>query len=100
MSLFNSKIYLYKYYYSVAYTVLSHSLSGAVPLPLQVLPQGIESVNGSNVTMGCARPVGTLPGTILTICGIVLAQKLVSSVTWWMVTLQLLTQVPLTGHLS
>ena len=26
-------------------------------LPLQVVPQGIELVNGSNVNMGCARPV-------------------------------------------
>ena len=45
----------------------SHSLSGAVPLPLQVVPQGIESVNGSNVTMGCATPVGILGN--VTICG-------------------------------
>ena len=37
-------------------------------LPLQVVPQGIESVNGSNVTMGCATPVVKLPGNV-TICG-------------------------------
>ena len=29
-------------------------------LPVQVVPQRIESVNGSNVTMGCARPVVNL----------------------------------------
>ena len=40
-----------------------------MPLPVQVVPQGIESVNGSNVTMGCARPVGPLAGTNVTICG-------------------------------
>ena len=40
-----------------------------MPLPLQVVPQGIESVNGSNVNMGCATPVGTLIGTNLTLCG-------------------------------
>ena len=32
--------------------------SGAeVPIPQQFVPQGIESVNGSNVTMGCAEPL-------------------------------------------
>ena len=32
--------------------------SGAeVPRPLQLVPQGIESVNGSDVTMGCAEPL-------------------------------------------
>ena len=46
-----------------------YSTGAAVQLPLQVVPQGIESVNGSNVTMGCATPVGTLPGTNVTICG-------------------------------
>ena len=40
-----------------------------MPLPVQVVPQGIESVNGSDVNMGCATPVGTLPGINLTICG-------------------------------
>ena len=38
-------------------------------LPLQVVPQGIESVNGSNVNMGCATPVGTLIGTNVSFCG-------------------------------
>ena len=32
------------------------------------MPQGIESVNGSNVTMGCARLVTSLPGGV-TLCG-------------------------------
>ena len=30
---------------------------GAVGPPVQVVPQGIESVNGSNVTMGCTSPL-------------------------------------------
>ena len=43
-------------------------IPGAVmQLPVQVVPQEIESVNGSNVTMGCARPVGRIGG--VTICG-------------------------------
>ena len=38
--------------------LLKHVCSGAeVPIPLQVVPQGIQSVNGSNVTMGCAEPL-------------------------------------------
>ena len=28
-----------------------------VPLPVQVVPQGIESVNGSYVNMGCTSPL-------------------------------------------
>ena len=40
-----------------------------MPLPLQVVPQGIESVNGSNVNMGCTTPVINLPGSNVTICG-------------------------------
>ena len=44
------------------------SISGAVvPVPLQVVPQGIESVNGSDVNMGCASPPGVFGG--VTICG-------------------------------
>ena len=44
------------------------SFSGAVvPVPLQVVPQGIESVNGSDVNMGCASPPGVFGG--MTICG-------------------------------
>ena len=39
-----------------------------MPLPVQIVPQGIESVNGSNVTMGCARPVVNVAGSV-TICG-------------------------------
>ena len=39
----------------------------AMQLPVQVVPQEIESVNGFNVTMGCARPVGRIGG--VTICG-------------------------------
>ena len=34
------------------------TMSGAeVPIPVQVVPQGIESVNGSDVNMGCASPL-------------------------------------------
>ena len=35
-----------------------------MPVPLQVVPQGIESVNGSDVNMGCAIPLADF-----TICG-------------------------------
>ena len=45
-----------------------YSTGTAKQLPLQVVPQGIESVNGSDVNMGCAKPVVNLPGN-LTICG-------------------------------
>ena len=38
-----------------------------MPLAVQVVPQGIESVNGSNVNMGCATPVGSLGNVSL--CG-------------------------------
>ena len=42
--------------------------SGAeLPIPVQVVPQGIESVNGSDVNMGCASPPGVFGG--VTICG-------------------------------
>ena len=48
--------------------LFSHSLSGAIgQLPLQVVSQGIESVNGSDVNMGCARPVESIGG--VTLCG-------------------------------
>ena len=45
------------------------STGAAKQLLVQVVPQGIESVNGSDVNMGCATPVVNLPGTNLTICG-------------------------------
>ena len=39
-----------------------------MPIPLlQLVPQGIESVNGSNVTMGCAESLNDLGG--FTTCG-------------------------------
>ena len=39
---------------SYKWTGYNNSTAGAVdPLPLQVVPQGIEAVNGSSVTMGC-----------------------------------------------
>ena len=45
-----------------------YSTGAAKQLPLQVVPQGIESVNGSNVTMGCATPIVNLPGNV-SFCG-------------------------------
>ena len=42
------------YFLPYKWTGYNNSTAGAVdPLPLQVVPQGIEAVNGSNVTMGC-----------------------------------------------
>ena len=38
-----------------------------MPVPLQLVPQGIESVNGSDVNMGCASSPGVFGG--VTICG-------------------------------
>ena len=44
------------------------STGAAKHLPMQVVPQGIESVNGSDVNVGCATAVVNLLG-ILKICG-------------------------------
>ena len=38
-----------------------------VPVPVQVVPQGIESVNGSDVNMGCAVSLGDFGD--VTLCG-------------------------------
>ena len=47
---------------------LQDFFSGAVvPIPLQVVPQGIKSVNGSDVNMGCAVQPPTFSG--MQICG-------------------------------
>ena len=42
-----------------------------MPIPQQVVPQGIESVNGSDVTMGCAQPLVDIggEGLIFKTCG-------------------------------
>ena len=40
-----------------------------MPIPLQVVPQGIESVNGSNVTMGCAESLEDVYGIGMLKCG-------------------------------
>ena len=37
--------------------IINTNLGAAVPLPVQVVPQGIESVNGSDVNMGCTSPL-------------------------------------------
>ena len=53
---------IHNYYLSDLY------YAGAVmQLPLQVVPQGIESANGSNVTMGCIIPLANFNS--VTICG-------------------------------
>ena len=41
---------------------------GEVPLPLQVVPEGIVSVNGSSTTMGCERRIDTFSGVMY--CGV------------------------------
>ena len=47
-----------------------HFTGAAKQLPLQVVPQGIESINGSNVNMGCAIPVVNIPGNVtISLCG-------------------------------
>ena len=38
-----------------------------MPIPVQVVPQGIESVNGSDVNMGCTSPLVDSGGVI--VCG-------------------------------
>ena len=42
-------------------------IGAKLPIPVQVVPQGIESVNGSDVNMGCASSPGVFGG--VTICG-------------------------------
>ena len=37
-------------------------------VPLQVVPRGIQSVNGSDTNMGCTEPFGTLLGGVMS-CG-------------------------------
>ena len=56
---------------------------------IQVVPEGIESVSGSSETMGCTSPLEDSGG--VTVCR--------SQSYLLMVALQILTQVPLTGHL-
>ena len=52
-------------------TGYSNSTAGAVdPLPLQVVPQGIEAVNGSSLTMGCEDlDSATIDNVIVMFCG-------------------------------
>ena len=44
-----------------------YSTGAAKQLPVQVVPQGIESVNGSDVTMGCAGSFANF--SFVTLCG-------------------------------
>ena len=37
-------------------------------MPLQIVPEGIESINGSSITMGCATPLKTFGGVMY--CGV------------------------------
>ena len=39
-----------------------------MPIPVQVVPQGIESVNGSDVNMGCTSPLVDSGGGVI-VCG-------------------------------
>ena len=50
------------YVYSCA---LYNHLGSEALRPLQVVPQGIESVNGSNITMGCASPLVERDGVMV-----------------------------------
>ena len=40
-------------------------VGAVVPLPVQVVPQGIESVNGSDVNMGCTSPLVDSDGVMV-----------------------------------
>ena len=40
-------------------------VGAVVPLPVQVVPQGIESVNGSDVNMGCTSPLVNSGGVMV-----------------------------------
>ena len=39
-----------------------------MPIPVQIVPQGIESVNGSDVSMGCASPLVNNSNSVV-VCG-------------------------------
>ena len=58
-----------KYYYIVIAIVLVcvvyNHLGSEPSIPVQVVPQGIESVNGSDINMGCASPLVDRGGVIV-----------------------------------
>ena len=61
------------------------TLCAGAEVPVQVVPEGIQSVNGSNETMGCNGSFTDESESV--------------TVVWLMVALQILTPIPLTGHL-
>ena len=48
--------------------IVLFSCTGVEGVPFQVLPQGIESVNGSSETMGCTSPLVVRDGVIVCDC--------------------------------
>ena len=46
----------------------SHVATGVEGVPFQVLPEGIESVNGSSETMGCTSPLVVRDGVMVCDC--------------------------------
>ena len=56
--------------------IVLFSCTGVEGVPFQVLPQGIQSVNGSSETMGCTSPLVVRNGVMICELGAHAQQRL------------------------